>query len=87
MWNCPLHADWEVAIDPAPLGIILMPGGVDPAGVLVGGFTMNHFDFNVMARFRRFSALAAQSAILRQRRPNLALKLVPRSKQAPYIEG
>jgi len=57
-----------------------MPGGVDPAGVLGGGFTMKHFDFNVMARFGQFSALAAQSAILQQRRPNLALKLVPRLK-------
>ena len=37
VWNCPLHADWEVVIDPAPLGILLMPGGVDPVGVLVGG--------------------------------------------------
>jgi len=64
-----------------------MPGGVDPAGVLVGGFTINHFDFNMMARFCQFSALAAQSAIWRQRMPNLALKLAPRLKQAPYIEG
>ena len=29
--------DWEASIDPTPLGILLMPGDVDPAGVLVGG--------------------------------------------------
>jgi len=56
-WNCPFHADWEAAIDPAPLGTLLMPGGVDPAGVLVGGLHDEAFWLqSVMAQFRRFSA-------------------------------
>ena len=57
--------NWEAAINPTPLGILLMPGGVDSAVVLAGALHDKHFDFNVMARFSPIFG-AAPSAILRQ---------------------
>jgi hypothetical protein len=51
--------NWEAAINPTPLGILSMPGGMDSAGVLVGELHDEAFRFqrdgSIFADFWRCS--------------------------------